>query len=440
MSWLASSRSYFLLLNSTRRQISFSFRPRSPRGLSVSQHLRNAPLQSGAVPSFREQVARTSPAPCFADAVKHPEIRKHIIFVIGASALVFVVAAHNTNIETKFWTTYLTSHSRWTSPAAPTTGEMRVAQARILLKKFQIQLKELTEMLTDAPIVTKSVILHSYARLAEAYLNASEGRRAAYGIAAVNVGIWAAWQIPVLRPFMMAHFTHHPLSGKTYTMLTSVFSHSSFVHLIFNCMALTSFASATSTWMTREQLHASSHLKESTATYHFLALYLSSGLFSSLASHLVKTRFIYPRLLSKLVQPEKTGSPGVIARFSSSLSSAAKSSARPATTDAATAAPTILPSLGASGAIYSTVIISTLAFPDAEVALVFPPTPSFPIEYGVGGLVLLDCIGVLRGWRFFDHYAHLGGVAFGALYYMYGMRAWDAMRVHALKSDSDKRI
>lgn len=295
-------------------------------------------------------------------------------------------------------------------------------------------------MLTDAPIVTKSVILHSYARLAEAYLNASEGRRAAYGIAAVNVGIWAAWQIPVLRPFMMAHFTHHPLSGKTYTMLTSVFSHSSFVHLIFNCMALTSFASATSTWMTREQLHASSHLKESTATYHFLALYLSSGLFSSLASHLVKTRFIYPRLLSKLVQPEKTGSPGVIARFSSSLSSAAKSSARPATTDAATAAPTILPSLGASGAIYSTVIISTLAFPDAEVALVFPPTPSFPIEYGVGGLVLLDCIGVLRGWRFFDHYAHLGGVAFGALYYMYGMRAWDAMRVHALKSDSDKRI
>jgi hypothetical protein len=59
-----------------------------------------------------------------------------------------------------------------------------------------------------------------------------------------------------------------------------------------------------------------------------------------------------------------------------------------------------LPSLGASGAIYSTVIISTLAFPDAEVSLVFPPTPSFPIQYGVGGLVLLDCIGILRGWRY----------------------------------------
>jgi len=170
--------------------------------------------------------------------------------------------------------------------------------------------------------------------------------------------------------------------------------------------------------MTREQLHAPSHLTESTASYHFLALYLScayppsidplyvtvilhtAGLFSSLVSHLVTTRFIYPRLLSKLVQTEKTGSPGVIDKFSSSLSSAAKSTARPATTDGAAAASTILPSLGASGAIYSAVVMSTLAFPDAEVSLVFPPTPSFPIQYGVGGLVLLDCLGILRGWRY----------------------------------------
>jgi hypothetical protein len=125
----------------------------------------------------------------------------------------------------------------------------------------------------------------------------------------------------------------------------------------------------------------------------------TAGLFSSFVSHLVTTRFLYPRLVSKLVQPDKTGSPGMMHKLSSSLSSAAKSSARPAT-DAAAATPTILPSLGASGAIYSTVIMSTLAFPEAEVSLVFPPTPSFPIQYGVGGMVLLDCIGILRGWRY----------------------------------------
>ena len=139
----------------------------------------------------------------------------------------------------------------------------------------------------------------------------------------------------------------------------------------------------------------------------FLVIFMSSlkvtpnaaGLFSSLVSHVVTTRILYPRLVSKLVQPDKAGSPGMMHKISSSLSSVAKSSARPAT-DAAAASPTILPSLGASGAIYSTVIMSTLAFPEAEVSLVFPPTPSFPIQYGVGGMVLLDCIGVLRGWRY----------------------------------------
>src|SRR5258708_26416211 len=79
MSWLAFSCSHFLLLNSTQRQFSFSFRTRFPRDLSVPPRLHNAPLQSGAIPSFRDQVARTSPVPCFADAVKHPKIRKQII-------------------------------------------------------------------------------------------------------------------------------------------------------------------------------------------------------------------------------------------------------------------------------------------------------------------------------------------------------------------------
>ncbi|KAH9962669.1 hypothetical protein BC827DRAFT_1129904 [Russula dissimulans] len=440
MSCFACPRTSSHLFNSTRRQFSLSFRPRFLRDVSVPPRLHNAHVQlgqSGPIPSFREQVARANPLPCFADAIRHPKIGKHIILVFGASALVYFVAAHNTNIETNFWASYLTSQRRW-STAAPTTSDMRFAQSQILLKKFQTQLTVLTETLADAPLVAKSVILHSYARLAEMYLNASEGRRAGYGIVAINVGVWVAWQIPILRPFMMSHFTHHPLSGKTYTMLTSMFSHSSFMHLFFNCMALTSFASATSTWMTREQVHAPSHLKESTATYHFLALYLSSGLFSSFVSHLVTARLIYPRLVSKLVQSNKTATPGVMDKISSTLSSAAMSSARPAT-GAAAATPTISPSLGASGAIYSTVVLSTLAFPDAEVSLIFPPTPSFPIQYGVGGLVLLDCIGILRGWRFFDHYAHLGGAAFGALYYMYGMRSWDAMRVHTLQSDGARR-
>ena len=32
---------------------------------------------------------------------------------------------------------------------------------------------------------------------------------------------------------------------------------------------------------------------------------------------------------------------------------------------------------------------------------------------GLGAVVALDVVGLVRGWQFFDHAAHLGGVAFG---------------------------
>lgn len=41
----------------------------------------------------------------------------------------------------------------------------------------------------------------------------------------------------------------------------------------------------------------------------------------------------------------------------------------------------------------------------------------------VGGLILLDSMGLVLGWRLFDHAAHLGGSLFG-LAYAYGGEAW----------------
>ena len=64
------------------------------------------------------------------------------------------------------------------------------------------------------------------------------------------------------------------------------------------------------------------------------------------------------------------------------------------------AVPDILPSLGASGAVYGCVTLTALAFPESQVALFIPPSYPISIQYGVGGLVLLDTIGIIRGWRF----------------------------------------
>jgi len=97
--------------------------------------------------------------------------------------------------------------------------------------------------------------------------------------------------------------------------------------------------------------------------------------------------------------------------------------------------------------------MTALAFPDSEVALFIPPSYPINIQYGVGALMALDMIGIMRGWRFeivffscshlltyflfrlFDHWAHLGGAAFGIFYYNYGPSYWAYLREASTKVD-----
>lgn len=106
----------------------------------------------------------------------------------------------------------------------------------------------------------------------------------------------------------------------------------------------------------------------------------AAGLFSGLVSHTISARIAFPRLVSRLT----------------------KAKTQPVTTQSlqASVKEKILPSLGASGAIYSAVVVTALAYPHSEIALLFPPTPPIPIQWGVGALIALDCVGVVRGWRY----------------------------------------
>lgn len=106
---------------------------------------------------------------------------------------------------------------------------------------MQNGLDQVRASVESLPIVLKSFATWAYIYVAQPLVDAKEGRRVCWTIAAVNTGIWVLWQIPRLRPVMRASFSHSPLSGKSYTMLTSTFSHKSFLHLLFNSMALTSF-------------------------------------------------------------------------------------------------------------------------------------------------------------------------------------------------------
>jgi len=180
-----------------------------------------------------------------------------------------------------------------------------------------------------------------------------------------------------------------------------------------------------------------------------LLITLSAGLFSGLVSHVVNAKFRYPRLVAQLASSANSARrtetwAGAVA---ATTASAAQSTSKKRVLD-------ILPSLGASGAIYAAVTMTALAFPDSEVALFIPPSYPINIQYGVGALMALDMIGIMRGWRFvfsfscshailltyfmfrlFDHWAHLGGAAFGIFYYNYGPSYWAYQREASTKVD-----
>ena len=282
------------------------------------------------------------------------------------------------------------------------------------------------------------------------YADASEGKRLCWKICLLNLGVWGAWKIGRWRPFMTTWFMHNPLSGRSLTLLASTFryagtaprneSHSPSAiaqPCIFYSTALlwrasvrphptlTSIlklfaGSAAYYYLVKEQSKAEPQVLEATSSYHFLAFFVSgtyilkcpafylnlftAGVFSGLVSHVVSTKFRYPRLVAQLASP--ANAPRRTETWSAAL---AASGATTSTTVAAASAATsevtkkgvleILPSLGASGAIYAAVTMTALAFPDSQVALFIPPSYPINIQTGVGGLLLLDMIGIARGWR-----------------------------------------
>lgn len=239
----------------------------------------------------------------------------------------------------------------------------------------------------------------------------------------LNAAVWAAWKIPRWQSFMTVRFMHNPLSGLSYTLLTSMFSHRGLLHLLMNCLALEGFGSAAYHYLVKEEGNQKPPMLESSASFHFMSFFISAGLFSGLVSHVVSTKFRYPRAVAQFAaQAHGTKKADTWASAVSAASGTA------ASTVTKKSIPDILPSLGASGAIYATVVVTALAFPQSQIALFIPPSYPINIQYGVGGLVLLDTIGILRGWRVFDHWAHLGGAVFGAAYYAYGPTVWQAFR------------
>ena len=182
------------------------------------------------------------------------------------------------------------------------------------------------------------------------------------GIIAANAAVFLAWRVSQLTAFMTNYFMASPMARATaLPMLLSSFSHYSFLHLFINMYVLWSFAPVASAKFGKEQ---------------FLATYLSAGVVASFASYAYK-----------------------VARASA------------------------LPSLGASGAIMALIGIVGMTYPNTQLSIAFVSQVyphSFSADAGVKSLIAFDTLGVLFGWRFFDHAGHLGGMLFGIWYAKYG--------------------
>ncbi|KIJ65121.1 hypothetical protein HYDPIDRAFT_153072 [Hydnomerulius pinastri MD-312] len=369
-----------------------------------------------AVPSFREEIAKTSGVTPFSERLGRPTIRKQVAFFLIGSCVAFALAVDQTQFETDWWSKRLPSLTGIFFLQS-TTEEMRRASQAALYQKLQARFNKLKEVTSSWPIILQNISLSTIVAATNSYLTASEGRRLCWIISGLNLAIFLVWKIPRLNPFMNRSFMHDPLSGKSYTLLTSMFSHKGFIHLLANSFALTSFGSAATHYF---YLHPNTPEAgpEATAKWHFLAFFISAGLFSGLVSHTVATKILYPRLLSEISTQAKIKTSQAASAIVGDVGKAALSAP----------ARKILPSLGASGAIYAAVTVSALAFPDAQVQLIFPPFFPISITTGVGGMILLDLVGAIRGWRLFDHYAHLGGAAFGMFYYSYGNQWWASLK------------
>ncbi|XP_007468994.1 PREDICTED: presenilins-associated rhomboid-like protein, mitochondrial isoform X2 [Lipotes vexillifer] len=102
------------------------------------------------------------------------------------------------------------------------------------------------------------------------------------------------------------------------------------------------------------------------------------------------------------------------------------------------------PSLGASGAIMTVLAAVCTKIPEGRLAIIFLPMFTFTAGNALKAIIAMDTAGMILGWKFFDHAAHLGGALFGIWYITYGheliwknreplVKIWHEMRTNGPK-------
>ncbi|GAB6019879.1 Rho- GTP-binding protein RhoN, variant 3 [Chamberlinius hualienensis] len=110
----------------------------------------------------------------------------------------------------------------------------------------------------------------------------SDAEKLTLGLLGANALVFLLWRVPRLQPMMTKYFCSNPAARAVcWPMVLSTFSHYSFWHLFINMYVLYSFSNGIGNVLGHEQ---------------FLAMYLSAGVVSSLASYVHKIITVRPGL------------------------------------------------------------------------------------------------------------------------------------------------
>ena len=145
---------------------------------------------------------------------EEPALLRPIIFTLTVGFCTFAGAAYLTRQDSE--------ELAWKNTKSnASVGHLRYERIMLEVAQAHKTLDWLRERGVPEPIPW------CYAWLATHWINYSDGQRVGVSLVAANAMVFLAWQIPVpaMRFFMVKHFMHHPLSGRSYTLLTSVFSH-----------------------------------------------------------------------------------------------------------------------------------------------------------------------------------------------------------------------
>lgn len=192
-------------------------------------------------------------------------------------------------------------------------------------------------------------------------------------ILVLNIAVFVAWNFgsPITERFLVENFLvswNGLVEGRYWVLLTSVFSHSMFLHIFFNMYVLWGFGPV---------------VEQVLGTRKFFIFYFVAGIFSSLCHALVSNYILH--------EPNQMA-------------------------------------LGASGAIAGVIILFSLLFPRQKILLmgILP----LPAMVGAVAFIALDIWGLVAqadgGGLPIGHGAHLGGAFIGIFYFIFNRRRFQS--------------